>query len=146
MERNQSFFNSLSIRIPLAVIGGIFYGILTYSIVILITLPSELAMGTSIVVLLFYLGSRFVILFSGVDTPYYSKKGKPSSKRFYENTSFPQTAQWVGKFYHYHDIVLFVFLTVTAIVFLTTLIIDGLGSRPIGDTIQSLLKAFIPLL
>ena len=144
MEKNPSFFNSLSIRIPLAVVGGILYSILTYYIFILLNLPSELAMATSIIVFLFYLGSRFLILFSGIDTPYYSKREKTGSKQFYENTSFYQTTQWVGKFYHYHDIVLFVFLTVTAIVFLITLIIDGLGSKPIGDTIQSLLKAFIP--
>ena len=141
----MSFFNALSIRIPLAVIGGILYSILTYYIVLLLNLPSELALATSIIVFLFYLGSRFLILFSGIDTPYYSKMEKTGSKRFYENTSFYQTAHWVGKFYHYHDIVLFVFLTVTVIVFLTTLIIDGLGSRPIGNTIQSLLNALIPL-
>ena len=144
MEKNPSFFNSLSIRIPLAAVGGLLYSILTYSIVILLNLPSELALATSIIVFLFYLGSRFLILFSGIDTPYYSKMEKTGSKRFYVNTSFYQTTQWVGKFYHYHDIVLFVFLTVTAIVFLITLIIDGLGSKTVGDTIQSLLKAFIP--
>ncbi len=128
----------------MAVIGGILYSILTYSIVILLNLPSELATATSIIVFLFYLGSRFILLFSGIDTPYYSKKEKTGSKRFYENTSFYQTTQWVGKFYHTHDIVLFVFLTVIAIAFVISLMIDGIRSKPIGDIIQSLLKAFIP--
>jgi hypothetical protein len=145
LEKNPSFFNSLSIRIPLAIVGGIFYSILTYDIIILLNLPSELAMATSIIVFLFYLGSRFLILFSGIDTPYYFKGGKTGSKQSYENTSFYQTTQWVGKFYHYHDIVLFVFLTVTAIVFLITLITDGLGSKPIGSTIQNLLNSLTPL-
>jgi len=144
VERNPSFFNSLSIRIPLAVVGGVLYSILTYNIVIFLNLPSKLAMATSIIVFLFYLGSRFLILFSGIDTSYYFKGEKSGSKQFYENTSFYQTTQWVGKFYQYHDIVLFGFLTVTAIVFLITLVIDGLGSKPVGDTIQTLLKAFIP--
>ena len=145
MEKNPSFFNSLSIRIPLAVVGGILYSILTYYIFILLDLSAELAVVTSIIVFLFYLGSRFLILFSGIDTSYYFKGGKTGSKQSYENTSFYQTAQWVGKFYHYHDIVLFVFLTVTAILFLISLMIDGLGSRSIGSTIQSLLKALTPL-
>ena len=84
----MGFFNSLSIRIPLAVVGGILYSILTYYIVILLNLPSELALATSIIVFLFYLGSRFLILFSGIDTDYYSKGKKIGSKQFYKNTSF----------------------------------------------------------
>ena len=141
----MSFFNVLSIRIPLAAVGGLLYSILTYSIVILLNLPSELALATSIIVFLFYLGSRFLILFSGIDTPYYSKMEKTGPKRFYENTFFYQTTQWVGKFYHYHDIVLFVLLAITAIIFVISLMVDGLGNKPIGNTIQSLLDEFIPL-
>ncbi len=140
----MSFFNSLSIRIPLAVVGGILYAILTYSIVVFLNLPSPLAMGASSVVFLFYLGSRFLILFFGIDTSYYSKGEKSSSRQFYENTSFYQTAQWVGKFYHYHDIALFIFLSIIAILFLISLMIDGLRNRSIGDTLQILLKDFIP--
>jgi len=140
----MSFFNALSIRIPLAIVGGILYSILAYSIVILLNLSSEFAMATSIIVFLFYLGSRFLILFSGIDTSYYSKGRKTASNQSYESTSFYRTTQWVGKFYHYHDIVLFIFLTITAILFLTTLIIDGLGSKPIGNTIQNLLEVLIP--
>jgi hypothetical protein len=142
----MSFFNSLSIRIPLAIIGGILYGLLTYHIITLLELSSQFAIFTGVIVFLFYIGSRFLILFSGIDSPYYSRGGKAISKQLYEKTSFYQTTQWVGKFYHYHDIVLFIFLTLTAIVFLITLVIDGLGSKPVGSTIQSLLNAFIPLL
>ncbi len=141
----MGFFNFLSIRIPLAVIGGILYSVLTYYIFILLNLPSELAMATSIIVFLFYLGSRFLILFSGIDTPYYFKGEKTGSKQSYENTSFYQTAQWVGKFYHYHDIVLFVFLAITAIVFVVSMMIDIIRGNPIGDAIQYFLKPFTPL-
>ena len=42
----MGFFNFLSIRLPLAVIGGILYGLLTYYIVILLGLPSQLALLT----------------------------------------------------------------------------------------------------
>jgi len=142
----MGFFNSLSVRIPLAVIGGILYGLLTYYIIILISLPSELALLAAVIVFFFYLGSRLLILFSGIDTPYYSKGERIASKQFYQNTSFYQTAQWVGQFYHYHDIILFIFLTVISVVFLITLITDGLENKPIGSTIQSLLSVFIPLL
>jgi len=141
----MSFFNSLSIRIPLAIIGGILYALLTYQIIILLNLSPQLALFAAVFVFLFYFGSRLLILFSGIDSPYYYRRGKAIAKQVYEKTSFYQTTQWVGKFYHDHDIVLFVFLTVTAIVFLITLIIDGLGSKPFGSTIQSLLNPFIPL-
>jgi hypothetical protein len=46
----MGFFNSLSIRLPLAAIGGILYGLLTYYIVILLGLPSQLALFTALVV------------------------------------------------------------------------------------------------
>ena len=142
MEKNPGFFNALSIRIPLAVVGGILYSILTYYIIILLNLPSELAMATSILVFLFYLGSRFVIVFSGIDTPYYFKEEKAASKPFHENTSFYQTAQWVGKFYYYHDIALFVLLTIIAFAFLISLGADWTGSKPFGYFIQNFLNAF----
>ena len=141
----MGFFNSLSIRIPLAIIGGILYGALTYSIVVLLVLSSELALSAAIVVFLFYLGSRLLILFSGINSPYYSKMKRGTPNPPIETNSFHQTTQWVGKFYHYHDIVLFIFLALLSIIFLTSLIIDWSGNRPIGDTIQNLLSAFIRL-
>src|SRR3990170_8613372 len=134
----MSFFNSLSIRIPLAIIGGILYGALTYTVVVLLNLSSELAISAAIIVFLFYLGSRLLILFSGINTLYYSRGEKTASKSFLENTSFYQTTQWVGKFYHYHDILLFIFLAVLSIAFLISLIIDWSGHKPIGDTIRNL--------
>jgi hypothetical protein len=142
----MSFFNSLSIRIPLAIIGGILYGTLTYSIVVLLNLSSELAISGAIFVFLFYLGSRLLILFSGIDSPYYSKMKKGIPKPPIETSSFYQTAQWVGKFYHYHDLVLFIFMAVLSMIFLTSLIIDWSRNRPIGDTMQDLLSAFTRLI
>jgi hypothetical protein len=134
----MGFFNSFSIRITLALIGGILYGLLTYALVLTLDLPPQAAIGAAFFVFLLYLGSRLLILFSGVDTPYYSKgrKGSP-----YENTTFYQTAQWVGKFYHYHDFFLFALLILLCIVFLTTLILDGVGNKPFGDTIRDLWDA-----
>ena len=139
----MGFFNSLSTRIPLAIIGGILYGLLTYSIVILLDAPSPFAILGAIFVFLFYLVSRLLILFSGIDSPYYSKRTKGAPKSSVEKTSFYQTSQWVGKFYHYHDIVLFVFLVATSIAFLITLIVDWSGGKPPGNTIQSIWNFFI---
>ncbi len=57
----------------MALVGGIFYGLLTQTIGLLLGLSSELALVTALLVFLFYLVSRFRLLFSGVNTPYYSK-------------------------------------------------------------------------
>jgi len=138
----MSFFNSLSIRIPLAVIGGILYGLLTYAISLLLDFPLQTAIGVGLFVFFLYLGSRLLILFSGIDTPYYSKERKGSP---YKSTPFYRTAQWVGKFYHYHDTALFAFLALTALVFLISLIIDWSKNKPTGNTIQYLLEILIHL-
>ncbi|MBM4339321.1 MAG: hypothetical protein FJ110_07235 [Deltaproteobacteria bacterium] len=134
----MGFFNSLSIRITLALIGGILYGLLTHALVLTLDLPPQAAIGAVLFVFLLYLSSRLLILFSGIDTPYYSRerKGLP-----YENTAFYQTAQWVGKFYHYHDLVLFCFLTLVSVLFLASLLMDGLGNKPFGETIRNLWAA-----
>lgn len=131
----MGFFNSLTIRIPLAVMGGILYGLLTYTIVLILNLPLQAAIGAGLIVFFLYFGSRLLILFSGIDTLYYSKERKGSP---YEHTVFYQTAQWVGKFYHYHDLILFIFLSLVAIWFVITLIIDGIENRPFGQTILNL--------
>jgi len=131
----MSFFNALSIRISLAIIGGILYGLLTRALVLTLDLPLQAAMGAAFLVFLLYLGSRLLILFSGINTLYYSRERKGSP---YENTVFYQTAQWVGKFYHYHDLVLFCFLTLVSVLFLTSLLMDGLGNKPFGETIRNL--------
>jgi len=134
----MGFFNSLSIRIPLAIIGGILYSLLTYYIVILLGLPSPLGILAAIFVFLFYLVSRLLILFSGIDSPYYSKGKKTIQGQHTETNSFYQTTQWVGKFYHYHDIVLFAFLVAISIAFLVSLIVDLAGAEPAGNTFQNL--------
>ncbi len=89
----MDFFNSLSIRITMAIVGGIFYGLLTQTIIFVLGFSSELALAAAFIVFFFYLVSRFVLLFSGIHTPYYSKGGKTSSVDLYENTHFYQTAQ-----------------------------------------------------
>jgi len=129
----------------MAMVGGIFYGLLTQTITRLLGFSSELAVIAAFIVFFFYLVSRFLLLFSGIHTPYYSKGGKTSATDLYENTYFYQTAQWVGKFYHCHDMALFVFLALLSIVFLISLILDLAGNGPIGNTIQNLLSSFIPL-
>ncbi len=116
-------------------IGGVLYGILTYAIVLTLNFPAQTAIGAGLLVFFLYLGSRLLVLFSGIDTPYYSKGRKGS---LFENTPFYQTAQWVGKFYHYHDAVLFAFLVILAIVFVISLTMDGIENRPFGQTIQDL--------
>jgi hypothetical protein len=128
----------------MAVVGGIFYGLLTQAITLLLGFSSELAVIAAFVVFFFYLVSRFLLLFSGIHTPYYSREGKPSSMNLYENTYFRQTAQWVGKLYHDHDVALFVFLALLSTAFLISLITDLSGNRPIGNTMRNLFGSFIP--
>jgi hypothetical protein len=142
----MGFFNSLSTRIPLAIIGGILYGLLTYSIVILLDAPSPFAILGAIFVFLFYLVSRLLILFSGIDSPYHSKGEKAIPRQLTQKNSFYQTTQWVGKFYHYHDIILFAFLTAISMAFMVSLMADWLGSKPIGSTIQNLRNAIFLLI
>src|SRR4030042_2496191 len=139
----MDFFNSPLIRITLAVIGGIFYAFLTYMIVMFLNLSYEFAIVAAVFVYLFYLSSRLLLLFSGIDSPYYSKGGKGPSKTPTEKNSFYTTAQWVGKFYHHHDLVLFIFLGILSIFFLITLAMDGLEGQPFGNTIQHLWDALL---
>jgi len=140
----MGFLNLLSTRIPLALLGGFLYSFLTYSITILLGLSSELAIFAGTLVFLFYLASRFLLLFSGVHTLYYSKAQKAGTTELYENTSFHKTAQWVGKFYHYHDIVLFIFLALFAISFLISLGVDWWSKIPFGTTAEDLSNSLIP--
>jgi len=140
----MDFFNSLLIRITLAVIGGIFYAFLTYRIIMFLNLLYEFAILAALFVYLFYLSSRLLLLFSGIDSPYYSKRGKGPSKTPIEKNSFYTTAQWVGKFYHRHDMILFAFLGLLSIVFLISLVMDGLGGMPLGNTVQNLWSALLP--
>ncbi len=129
-------FNSFLTRIPLGVIGGVLYSILTYKIVILFGLPAELALLIAAFVFLFYFGSRLLLLFSGIESPYYSKSGRVDPKGTQEMGSFYQTSQWVGKFYHYHDIALFVLLIAFCTSFLISLIFDWSAGQTAGHTFQ----------
>ena len=144
LEERMGFFNSLLIRITLAVTGGIFYAFLTYMIVMFLNLSYELVILASVFVYLFYLSSRFLLLFSGIDSPYYSKGRKGPSKTPMKRYSFRTTAQWVGKFYHHHDLVLFVFLGILSIIFLISLAMDGLRGNPFGNAIQNLWNTLLP--
>ncbi len=141
----MGFFNSLPIRITLAIVGGIFYGLLTRTIALLLGFSPELALVTALVVFFFYLASRVLLLFSGIQTPYYSKKRKTSLADLYENTLFYQTAQWVGKFYHIHDVALFFFLLLFGISFLISLGVDWWNAKPLGTTAQDVRNLLIPI-
>jgi hypothetical protein len=134
----MTFFNSLLIRITLAVIGGVFYAFLTYWIVLSLRLPYEFLILASVFVYLSYLSSRLLLLFSGIDSPYYSKGRGMPSKPSLKEIHFYETAQWVGKFYHWHDLVLFVFLGILSIAFLISIVVDGLNGSPFGDTVRNL--------
>ncbi len=140
----MGFFNSLLIRIALAVTGGIFYAFLTYLIVMLLHLPYEFVILTSVFVYFFYLGSRLLLLFSGIDTPYYSRGRKMPPKTSAKENYFFDTAQWVGKFYHQHDLVLFVLLGILSIVFLISIVMDGLSGSPFGNTVRNLWDTLLP--
>jgi hypothetical protein len=141
----MDFFNSLLIRITLAVIGGIFYAFLTYRIVALLNLSYEFVIIAAVFVYLFYLSSRLLLLFSGIDSPYYSKRKKAPSKTPHDKDSFYSAAQWVGKFYHQHDLVLFIFLGILSVAFLLSLFVDGLRGSPLGSTIQNLWNTLLPM-
>lgn len=138
---SMGFFNSLKVRIPLALIGGILYGLLTYGLLLLVEIPLQAATGMALFVFFLYLGSRFLMLFSGIDTPYYSKERERS---LYNHTPFHRTAQWVGQFYHVHDAILFAFLAMLSILFVISLAMDAIGSRPFGQTIQNLWDKLTP--
>lgn len=141
----MDFFNSLLIRITLAVVGGIFYAFLTYLIIMSLNLSDEFVIVAAVFVYLFYLSSRLLLLFSGINSPYYSRGGKGPSKTPLEKNSFYSTAQWVGKFYHQHDLILFGFLGILSIFFLITLAIDGFVGKSFGDTIQNFWNALLSI-
>ena len=141
----MGFFNSFLIRITLGVFGGILYALLTYALILSFQLSSPLAIRAALFVFLLYLGSRLLLLFSGIDSPYYRRRREGPSKTLPEKNSFEDAAQWIGKFYHQHDIVLFVFLGFLSLVFLVSIIMDGLGGNPWGGTIQNLWNTLWPI-
>ncbi len=133
----MTFLNHLPNRVALALIGGILYGLLTYCLLAFFEISGRFSLAVSGIVFLFYFGSRLLLLFSGINTPYYSR-GK-DLRKFYEGTSFYSVAQWVGRFYYYHDLALFCFLVILGLVFIGSLILDVFTHRPIGSSIQPLL-------
>ena len=140
----MGFFNSLSIRIPLAIIGGILYSALTYAVIIRLDLSSDLAILAAFIVFFFYLGSRSLLLFSGIHTRYFSKVEKNSSMDLYEGSSFYQRAQWVGNFYDAHERALFIFLVLLSIVFVISLVADLAGHKPLGENFSSFFTSLFP--
>ena len=134
----MGFFNSLLIRITLAILGGVLYALLTYALILSLNLSSPLAIVAAFFVYLFYLGSRLLLLFCGIDSLYYRRRREGPSKTTAEKNPFQNAAQWVGKFYHQHDIVLFVVLGLLSLVFLVSIGMDGLRGNPLGETIQDL--------
>jgi hypothetical protein len=141
----MGFFNSLLIRITLAVLGGILYALLTYALILFLNLSFPLAILAASFVYLLYLGSRLLLLLSEIDSPYYRRERKGLSRPPPEKNSFQEAAQWIGKFYHQHDVVLFAFLGILAVVFLISLVVDGLGGNPFGQTIQNLWDTLFPI-
>ena len=141
----MGFFNSLSIRITLAVLGGALYALLTYALLHSLNLSSPLPVLAALFVYLLYLGSRYLLLLSGIDSPYYRRERDGSAKTPPEKTSFQEAAQWVGKFYHQHDVVLFVFLVLLSLVFLISIGIDRFRGNSLGRTIQDLWNILWPL-
>lgn len=130
----MGFFNSISFRLPLAVIGGLIYGLLAYPIVLFFNPFPGFALTIAFIVFLLYLGSRLLLLLSGVNTLYYFVGEKDSPQAFDTHLPFHRTAQWVGKFYHYHDIFLITLLTAVSLIFLISLVLDFTGSRLWGST------------
>jgi Na+/melibiose symporter-like transporter len=144
-EKKVGFFNSLSIRLTLAVLGGALYAILTYALVRSLNLSSPLSILAALIVYVLYLSSRFLLLFSGIDSPYYRREREEPSKTLPEKNSFQEAAQWVGTFYHRHDIALFVLLGLLSLVFLVSIVRDGFEGNPLGKTIQTLWNTLWPV-
>lgn len=135
----MTFLNSLLNRLVLACLGGFLYTLLTYYLLSRFGAPIQFIYFFSGMVFLFYLGSRVLLLFSGIETLYYSKGRKEILRKFCEESSFYQIAQRVGKFYHYHDLVLFGFLVILGMFFVGSLIFDTFTHQSVGSSIQSLL-------
>jgi hypothetical protein len=131
----MSFFNSLAIRIPLALIGGILYSLLAYGILLSVEPLNSLALPAGLFIFVSYVGSRLLLLFSGYDSPYYAR-GRLRQPN--QSEHFFRASQWVGKFYRDHDLFLFAFLILICLAFIITGLFDWAGHRPLGETIQNL--------
>jgi hypothetical protein len=139
----NSFFNSLSTRIPLAVIGGIFYGLLIYFILCFVS-SSDWAFAISIPIAVAYFISRLVLLFSGIPSPYYSKGKETLFKSLPQRHPFRQKVRWIGTFYHYHDVALFIVMVIIGVGSIVCLFIDGVRGQSMGTTLQNLRQILFP--
>jgi hypothetical protein len=92
----MGFFNSLLIRITLAVLGGTFYALLTYALFQSLNLSSPLAILAASLVYLLYLGSRLLLLFSGITPPTITGK-KRTCKTTPREEFFPRGSPMGGK-------------------------------------------------
>ncbi len=131
----MQFLNSPSTRIPLALVGGILYGLLTHYILLVLNISLQISLAGGIIVFFFYFGSRLLLLFSGIDTLYYS-----TGRSILEKNHFYRTAQWVGKLYYYHDLFLLIFLGLISLAFIFSLLLDVKGDKPFGQTLQEFLN------
>jgi len=138
-----SLFNSLSTRIPLALIGGIFYGLLIHFILSFVSF-SGWAMPVSILVFVLYVASRLLLLFSGMPTPYYSKRKGTLSQSLPGHHPFHERSALIGGFYHYHDIALLLAMGIIGIGFMISLFIDGFSGQPLGTAFQHLRQTLLP--
>jgi len=124
----MGFSIPLLIRITLAVLGGVLYALLAYA---LILSPIFLLHSLSWLHFLsiFSTSAQDFFSFFLESTPLLSTERKGPSRPSPEKNSFQEAAQWVGKFYHQHDVVLIVFSGILSITFLVSVIMDGLGGN-----------------
>jgi hypothetical protein len=139
----DSFFNSRSTRIPLAIIGGIFYGLLVYFILRFASF-SDWALAISIPIAVAYFISRLLLVFSGIPSPYYSKGRETLFKSLPQRHPFRQKVRLIGTFYHYHDVALFIVMVIIGVGFIVCLFIDGIRGQPLGATLQDLRQSLFP--
>jgi len=77
----MGFFNSLRVRITLAILGGVLYALLTYALTRSLNLSSSPATLAGFLVYLLCLGSRLLLLFSGIDSPTIDGEAKDLQKQ-----------------------------------------------------------------
>jgi len=136
-------FNSLSIRILLALIGGIFYGLLVHAILSFVSF-SGWALPVTILASVLYVASRLLLLFSGIPTPYYSKRKGSLFQSLSEHHPFRKRAALIGDFYHYHDIALCIVMGIIGVGFIVSLFIDGFRGQFMGATFRYLRQTLLP--
>jgi len=142
----MGFFNSLFDTNHSGRPGGVLYALLAYALILSLNLSSPLPILAAFLVYLFYLGSRLLLLFFLKSTPL-TIDGKEKDLQDHPPRRIHSKRQPNGweKFYHQHDIVLFRFLGILSLTFLVSLIMDGLGGNPFGETIQNLWNTLLTI-